>query len=272
MARKNTKKRMTKTEAIEPDLLTDEFFMDLPAVAPTETWDDEPDEKPKLAPKSKRAMWATLTIFSVFALAVGGFVFYSKVIMPTPVQLGAPSTYALPQAPAYVPQPVSQPVIAPVAAPPVAEPIVAATTIEAAPAPAVAEPAHAEPIAAPEPVVMAAVATPAPTPAAPEQRAVVARAEPRPRARKPEAAAPPSIDANSLGAQAMRALNGGHPADARRLAQQAVQQNPERADGWIVLGAASDALGDHAAAKAAYASCTARAFGPRVATCRALAR
>lgn len=70
----------------------------------------------------------------------------------------------------------------------------------------------------------------------------------------------------------MRQLNGGHPREARVLAQQAVQQNPERADGWIVLGAAHDALGDRAAAMNAYATCTARAFGPRVSACRALAR
>jgi predicted Zn-dependent protease len=77
---------------------------------------------------------------------------------------------------------------------------------------------------------------------------------------------------DDVGESAMRALNAGQPRDARRIAQQAVTDHPERANGWIVLGAANDALGDHAAPLTAYANCSARASGARVAACRALAR
>ncbi len=277
MARKNTKKRMRQPEAIEPDLFADEFFMDLPGSAESEPIWDEPEERPKIAADKRRAMVATITIFAVFAISVGGFTIYTKLIMPTPVTLGASSVaFTLPQA-----APAPEVASAVMAAPP---PIVAMATstpsvvhTEAAPA------ASAEDTRAHESDVQPAViaATPAPERAAAQTAApvvtepAIARAAPkRLAATQPSAprATKSTADPNSLSAQAMRELNAGHPSEARQLAQQAVQTHPEQANGWIVLGAAHDALGNHDAAKAAYASCTARAFGARVATCRALAR
>jgi cytochrome c-type biogenesis protein CcmH/NrfG len=55
------------------------------------------------------------------------------------------------------------------------------------------------------------------------------------------------------------------------LARQAVSSNPGDANAWLVLGAASQASGDATGARQAYQSCVARAHGPNVNDCRALA-
>lgn len=252
MARKNTKKKMQQEQAVEPDLFGDDFFSRPPAPPAIDLSWEEPEDAPVIAPDKRRAMHATLAIFSVFAVVLGGFLVYTQLLMPTPVTLSASSsTLALPTA-VYEPPPVG-------AAAPIPEPVVEAAPV-VAPAPVI------------EPAVVAEVVTePAPV-AAP--RAVSIPRAPRAEAHATRPAAPRSepVDQNSLGAQAMRLLNSGHAADARRVATQATQANPERADGWIVLGAANASLGDNEAAKTAYANCTARAMGPRVATCRALAR
>ncbi len=236
-------------EAVEPDLFGDEVFSSPPAADHAATWgDEEPEVAPRVAPDKRRAMFATWIIFGVLATAVGGFTVYSKIIMPTPVALGVGSTLTLPAA--YDDAPTMP---AAAEAPPTIAPHV--------------EPAPSATTSDPLPTI---IAEPAP-PAVPVQKDVT-RA---PRASKPRSAnaaeVAPAAEA-SLGARAMRELNAGRPQAAKVTAQQADAQEPTRADGWIVLGAAHDALGDHAAALTAYATCTARAFGPRVATCRALAR
>jgi hypothetical protein len=247
---KHQQDQQQQQQAAEPDLFGDEFFSKAPAshapAALDMRWDDAEDV-PKIAPDKRRAMLATIVIFSVLATAVGGFVIYTQVIMPTPVTLGASSgILTVPQAMPYAPEPAL-----------IATPAPAAAEVIAA-----AEPVAAEQVAVEEPVVVTTVAIAAPVAprAARRERPIV------------RAAAPSPVDQSSLSAQAMRMLNTGHAADARRLAQQAVQSNPERAEGWIVLGAANASLGDAEAARTAYANCTARASGPRVATCRALAR
>jgi cytochrome c-type biogenesis protein CcmH/NrfG len=55
------------------------------------------------------------------------------------------------------------------------------------------------------------------------------------------------------------------------LARQAVTQNPRDPDGWLTLGAASQASGNSSAARDAYRSCIAQARGANVNECRVLA-
>jgi hypothetical protein len=59
---------------------------------------------------------------------------------------------------------------------------------------------------------------------------------------------------------------------ARDLVERALELNPASAEAWLTLGAAQDALGDHASALTAYRSCVTSARGARVRECRALAR
>lgn len=258
-------------QASEPDLFGEEFFSQPPAAhaAPAIDlhWDDL--DVPRIAPDKRRAMLATIAIFSVFAVAVGGFIIYTQMIMPTPVALGASSgTMMIPEAAPYV-EPVIDDVRARRAVPP---PV---------PAPIDTAPAPIDDVSTPvvQPPIVSAPVEAGPIEAGPviddaRARSAVPLREPVVHAPvvRPRRTAPAPVANDSLSAQAMRMLNTGHAADARRLAQQAVQSNPERAEGWIVLGAANASLGDSEAAKTAYANCTARASGPRVATCRALAR
>jgi len=251
--------------ASDHDPFADEFFSQ-PATPPaSDLWEggldvawDDAEERPRIAPEKRRAMVATAVIFGTFAVLLGSFTVYSQVIMPTPVALGASSgTFTLPT---------------PIQMEPRAE--VTTPTIAAAPTEAPSEPTPVE-----VPVVAADVAPVLPPTQAETRpaRIVAAAAE---RGDDPRSSARPNKqrevaavnEPDDVGESAMRALNAGNPRDARRLAQQAVTDHPERANGWIVLGAANDALGDHAAALTAYANCSARASGARVAACRALAR
>lgn len=246
------------------DPFTDEFFSEPASPPVSDPWEgnldvgwEDAEERPRIAPEKRRAMVATAVIFGAFVVLLGSFTVYSQLIMPTPVALGASAgTFTLPT---------------PIQMEPRAE--VAIPTVVSAPADEA--PSEVTPV---EVGVVAEDAAPVLPVAQQETRpARTAAAEhgggPRSSARlnkQREVAAVNEPD--DLGESAMRALNAGQPRDALRLAQQAVADHPERANGWIVLGAANDALGDHAAALTAYANCSARATGARVATCRALAR
>lgn len=257
---KRTKKHMRQPEAIEPDVFADEFFSQPPVLHAVDTHWDEPEERPTLAPDKQRAMFATLAIFGLFATALGGFVVYTQWIMPTPVALNASAaTFALPTAAAYEATPVATAAAPTTSAPTTSAPTATATLTAPTTLTAAADEQEQQVVAhAPAPALLVI-----------EPPAAKRVTPPKPNATR---AATTTVDKSSLGAQAMRALNSGRASDARHLAQQVVQQSPESADGWIVLGAAHDALGDHAAAMTAYATCTTRAFGPRVAICKALAR
>jgi len=71
--------------------------------------------------------------------------------------------------------------------------------------------------------------------------------------------------------RANHALRTGAKDRAVELARQAVQANPDDADGWLMLGAAYQASGDRSAAREAYRSCVAQAHTANVNDCRVLA-
>jgi hypothetical protein len=67
-------------------------------------------------------------------------------------------------------------------------------------------------------------------------------------------------------------LNADEKQHAREYAQRAVQSDASNAEGWIVLGAALELLGDRAGAKDAYRNCVERGQGPYLTECRKVAR
>lgn len=267
---KRTKTRMQQAKLLEleHDPFADEFFQRAPDTAPEPWEDDEHTAHPPIARDKRRAMIATFAIFGVFATATAGFLIYSKLLMPTPVTLGAaPAQLTLPQpiAPAAFSAPAAT--VVPVIAPP-----------PASEAPATAATAPTQAVEPPTAVATTAPAAPpaqvATEPSAEATSAPRVADKPTARVSNPHRATarPAATPSSSASAEAMRELNAGHASQARQLAARATAQNPQDANAWIVLGAASDALGDHAAAVAAYKACVARAAGPRVSTCKALAR
>jgi Flp pilus assembly protein TadD len=65
-------------------------------------------------------------------------------------------------------------------------------------------------------------------------------------------------------------LERGQTARAIDMAKRATAASPGDAEAWLTLGAAYDAQGKRAQARAAYQSCVDRGQGSRVAECRAL--
>lgn len=78
------------------------------------------------------------------------------------------------------------------------------------------------------------------------------------------------VSAASLAGQAQAALEKGQTGQAIALATRATSKDPKNAEAWLILGAAQDAAGNHARAKAAYTQCTKVAEGGRVSECKAL--
>jgi len=238
-------------DAADADEFSEGFFA-TDSLAPVESeW--EPDPIPSMAVGSRRAMHATLGLLGLSVLGIGGFLFYARVLMPTPVALGA--AVAQPPGAYNMPMEARLEAIAPAVPVPVAEPVpaaVAETVIEPSPV----EPAE---IAAAEPAEVA----PAVAPKAPAKRV------------KPAKKARPAQRRRASGGLASRAhasLNRGDFRAAAKFAERAVMQRPERSGNWIVLAAARDALGDDRGAKRAYRMCTEQAMDSGVAACRALRR
>ena len=71
------------------DRLTHSFFSRPPGENETEAWDELPPTPMALG--ARRAMFATLAMAGGFALLLGGYVVYQRVIMPVPVELGGGS-------------------------------------------------------------------------------------------------------------------------------------------------------------------------------------
>jgi Flp pilus assembly protein TadD len=63
-------------------------------------------------------------------------------------------------------------------------------------------------------------------------------------------------------------LNQGRNADAAAYAARAVAAEPSNSEGWIVLGAARDQLGDHKAAMDSYRKCAELGKGEYVTECK----
>ncbi len=228
----------------EFDSFADHFFSQ-PSLAPVEIEAHEWHEgAPPLSPSSRRAMQATVVMLVVSATVLGGFLLYSKVLMPTPVELDAAGVVA-PTAP-----PNAVAATAPHAAPAA---IAAVVSVEVAAAKAEALPPQelgviGEPVARDNTPVQARSTSPA------------------------SRAASAAETQQSQIKQAFRSLNSGNPADALKRARQVLSKSPNRADAWLVLGSAYGALHDTANARAAFHNCVERAQGSFVAECRKLAR
>ncbi|HEX2678192.1 MAG TPA: tetratricopeptide repeat protein, partial [Polyangiales bacterium] len=67
-------------------------------------------------------------------------------------------------------------------------------------------------------------------------------------------------------------LNRGDNAAAKQFAARAVIADPTNSEGWIVLGAVQDTLGDREGARAAYRKCASLGVGPYVRECQQLVR
>ncbi|HKU43912.1 MAG TPA: hypothetical protein VJR89_37385 [Polyangiales bacterium] len=67
-------------------------------------------------------------------------------------------------------------------------------------------------------------------------------------------------------------LNADQNQEARDYARRAVQVDAGNSEGWIVLGAALELLGDKVASQEAYKSCVAQGHGPYAAQCRQVVR
>lgn len=79
-------------------------------------------------------------------------------------------------------------------------------------------------------------------------------------------------DTDVLGKLAYFYLNKGMNTEARRFAERTVNIDPKSSTGWIVLGAAFDAMNDHNAALEAYKTCAEHSVGKYVIECRNLLR
>jgi DNA-binding response OmpR family regulator len=79
-------------------------------------------------------------------------------------------------------------------------------------------------------------------------------------------------DSNVLSRLAFGYLNRGRNSDAASFAARAVQADPTNSEGWIVLGAARDQLGDRKGAKDAYRKCADQGRGSYTTECRNMVR
>jgi cytochrome c-type biogenesis protein CcmH/NrfG len=162
---------------------------------------------------------------------------------------------------------------------PAAEPTQPEAPANAQPAAPTAEPTQpaqpeAQGTAAPAPTEPAAPAAPAS-----EVDGVVAEAKALEQQGKPQAALKlyeraAQLDPNSspvLSHLAFGYLNRGDNQQAADFAARAVAIDPTSSEGWIVLGAARDALGDGKAARDAYRKCVELGQGDYVQECRRVA-
>ncbi|MET0343037.1 MAG: DUF4388 domain-containing protein [Polyangiales bacterium] len=235
-----------------------------------DVWDEPPDPDPHGATHRRAMLW-TGGIAGAGLLAIGAFLLYHKVLMPTPEELGGRGSIALPTPDMVRTQPVDEPL-----EPPPAEPAAPSEPAAQPAQPALEEPAPAPTQAAPAQPAAEPTAQPAPAQPAPAASAVPAQ---------PAAAAPPGsydallVEARKLGFKrtaeaayqralaarpgapdalsglAMLYLNQGKNVAARDRAREALQGDANSAEALIVLGAAESATGNQAAARDAYTRC-----------------
>jgi hypothetical protein len=238
------------------DALAERFFSQDSLYAMEIDLEDESVRTPRV---SARAMHATLVMLAVSLVTLGAFLVYMRMIMPVPEQLGVGGDVVLP-APES-PQPTATS-----AQNPRAEPSEAANQ----PSELAAPPAHEdEPSAqratdaSTQTLVTTAgdAALPEPTDSEVPRIAVGVVARPH----------PPAAPKNDLVRRAYLSLNHGDAVEALTLARKAVIEAPKRADAWIALGSAYDAMHDHKSARQAFQSCLELASGLYLQHCRALA-
>jgi CheY-like chemotaxis protein len=283
--------QLSDPEAIDPSEEEIERFFSEPPPAPVApAWSDleagEPD--PVQRGQSKGGQIWTIAVLVLGLLGIGGFLFYNKVVMPTPANLPVRHV-AMPSPESLRPAPVSAAVQQPAANPPVqleapaGEPVVGQAAPELTPA--VAQEA------VPQPESQEAAFEPLPEPVAAEParptvitesdaegyRTLLAQARKQGYRRAAESSYLQALSiqpdgAEALSGLAMLYLNQGKEAPARERARQAVAIDPANSEAWIVLGAASSSLGNEAAAREAYLKCAALPAGKYVGECRRMLR
>jgi hypothetical protein len=99
--------------------------------------------------------------------------------------------------------------------------------------------------------------------------------EPTPVTHDQQAAAPPPRRARKHDSGAKRArqlLDSGNALAARDFARDVIRRAPARAEGYVVLAAALDKLGDRAGMNATFRECAKLATDPLASACKSLAR
>jgi CheY-like chemotaxis protein len=246
----------------------------------------------RLHGQRKSAMLWTGVIAGVGLMLISAFLIYHKVLMPTPEEL-APGPVSLPTPdmlqgtrPALEPEPPSNVAPAPTAPGPSAPaPNGQAPEAPAQPAPVQQAPmqqpmmAPANEAAPPRGAALADVSAQAPQalPADPEFEAQLAKARKLGHARGAEAAYLAALKLRPTSSQALSGLallylDQSKNEQARERAQQATGADPNNDEGWIVLGAAEDALGRRSQARTAYEKCAALPSGKYVGECRRMVR
>lgn len=217
-----------------------------------------------------RSSRAVVIALAVGVLGVGAALFSarsSEPAAPARASLSETDRAAAPSEPAPAPPP------APAAseAPPSAETLATAAPPSAA---ETAPPPASEPAApAPPPSAAVPAASAAPQPSA---EATLARAQKLDEQGKTKQAlalyesAAQRMPQNSalLSRLSFAYLNQGRNADAAAYAARAVAAEPSNSEGWIVLGAARDQLGDHKAALESYRKCAELGKGEYVTECK----
>ena len=333
------------------DALLISFF----SKSPTRDYDDHEPYQVPMSATSRRAMWASLGIFAVSIIGIGGYTAYHQLIMPTPVELGsdaAPIATVVPptaaemapparldverepravsrdqantttaqgaaglRAGAVVPADQDSPTssapglasdglepeavrtaalqnnraqqgldddaVAPAAAQANAvqtEADALSTSVGAQPP---SEPSGVDSAPSAAPVVRATAVgvrdVPMLAPSYDELISVGVSFARKGRNREALEAYQRALNARPTAAAALAGiayvhLNSGDNALAKVFAQRAVESDPTNSQGWIVLGAALDQLGDRTAAREAYRRCASDGVGSYVLECRRLSR
>jgi hypothetical protein len=253
----------------EFDALTEQFFSQ-PSLYPCEM---NVDGEFQLTPEpSKRAMYVTLITLVISTVTLGAFLAYMRLIMPVPAELG--TDHGLTGTGEIAPVPEPEPPSTAEAPPPGASMASLSQPVEIPVVETVAPPMAAAPGEPREPGESGEQSehddhnVPSAEDFAPTARDARPAAEPAPAA----PVAGQRKRSNDLVGRAYGSLNRGDASAALGLAREAVTVFPTRADAWIALGSAYDALRDRASAREAFRNCVQRASGPFVQQCRTLAR
>jgi len=260
-----------------------------------DTGDHEPDA---VHHGRRKGMVWTGAIAGGGLLLISAFLVYNKLLMPAPEELGSgpvmlPTPDMMQGTRGVEPEPARPPSAAkselPLAATSSAEPAPSAQPSEqpssqpsAQPTEPSAQqgvepplPAATQTTSAPTPVIMQPVPPPAAGAPAPAGTYEVQLAEARKLGlrKNAEQAFLKALEARPAGAEALSGLamlylNQGKNQQARERAQQALAIDAQLTEGWIVLGAAQDALGNRTGARDAYSKCAALPADKYVLECR----
>jgi hypothetical protein len=231
----------------EVDGLDEAFFSEAPhSFPPQEIWGDELNRAPRRSRGSRFAQYTTFVMMAVFLVGIGSYTFYTRVVMPTPVEVGlagsalqSPFPDAAPSQPpsaqlsgfrtAAGKQPATEELTALDSAAASAEP-----AAESAPPPAVEAQDQNEAAAIAAVAAVPAVTQPAQEAPVPAAEAVPVKASPAPVAEAPASTKSVRRPARATRPATTRAAKQG-PRTARRAAARRARgrrgdSQPDRAD------------------------------------------